>query len=110
MSDVNPEVLEAMKARFGEEGVDDYLIMMKAVRYYIHSWGYYTETEDGSVDEAEARATIESMEADMRKNVDQTVGLVESLAAIVVHMVKGGTIEEWFENVGLQWKPEKSES
>ena len=109
MSGVDPDMLAQMRAHFGEEETEEYLTLMKAVRYYIHSWGYFTQTEDGSAEETAARAELERMAQDIVAHPQHAVGLIEALAAITVHMIQGGSIEEWFKESGLEWTPEKAD-
>jgi hypothetical protein len=100
-------ILPEMADRFGQEDTNEYLVTMKAVRYLLYAWGAFIYSATGTPEEFAFRQQIMKMSDDMRNQPDKAVALVEALAAITISLVGGGTIEEWFESVGIEWMPDK---
>ena len=95
------EVIAAMKAKFGSDDTDMYMVLAKATRALVHLWAEYARTPDGSLAEKIVEGHLNQMLDKMKEKPDHVVGLVESLLAIVHHMRMGGTYEDWFESLGI---------
>lgn len=100
-------ILPEMADRLGQEDTNEYLVTMKAVRYLLHVWGAFIFSETGTPEEFAFRQRITEMSDDMRNQPDKAVALVEALAAITISLIGGGSIDEWFESVGIEWMPDE---
>lgn len=92
--------IAGVREAYGEgPELDSYVRMLKATRSFINvSMAFFT-ADEGSELEADAGAKFQEMIDNCRDHPDKAAHITESLAAIVCHLVLGGTLDEWFEGV-----------
>lgn len=100
MSEVN-ETVAAMTAQFGEAHAASYLKMLRATASLVNIGTAYLLSADGTPEEAMAKDSFERMIRLIGEKPEASKEIMESLIALVVHMRKGKSAEEWFTSVGV---------
>jgi hypothetical protein len=99
------EVVAEMERRFGAGDTEQYMRLARATRSLVAIWAAYAQTPDGSVAEAFMEQRLNQMLDGMKTRPEHSVGMIESLLALVYHMRLGGTYEDWFQSIGISPEP-----
>jgi hypothetical protein len=105
MSDEDDKIIDAMRAQFGEDTTDGYLKLVTATRSLTYTWDLFVRAPVGSAQERVLGAAMNLMMNGFKGHPEKAVEMIESLLALVQHMRWGGTIEDWFEEMGVGTTP-----
>jgi len=105
MTDDDSRLIDAARAKFGDEETDEYLRLMKAMRGLIRLWREYIRLPEGSPQEEMVGLAMNDMIARSLRRPDKAMALFQAMLAIIEHMREGGTYEEWYEDAGLSPEP-----
>jgi hypothetical protein len=100
------DITSDMRDKFGDEQTEEYMILAKATRSLVFMWRVYIETPTGSFQEVVTGQALSKMMDGLKDRPEHAVSMVESLLAIIEHMRRGGTFEDWFETLGVSPTPE----
>jgi hypothetical protein len=99
------DVIAEMERRFGPGDTEQYLRLAKATRALVTMWEVYAATPDNSMIERIMEQRLDRMLDGFRTRPEHAIGMIESLVALIFHMKRGGTYEEWYESIGLSASP-----
>jgi hypothetical protein len=80
----------------GTELTEQYLDTLRATASFLNVFRSYFAMPRKSAEEAIMRPMLNDLLDNLREHPEKTVELVQSLAALVIHLEKGGTMAEWF--------------
>lgn len=103
------DALGEMGERFGQETADAYRQLVKATRSLTYVWDLYIRAPSGSAQEAVLDAAMAQMMKGFRRQPEKAIEMIESLLTVIQHMRWGGTLEEWFKEMGVAPTPDKEE-
>lgn len=99
------QVLADLRAEFGDEGAEQMLKTIKAMRSLVNVWAVYTLTPDDSAEEQLAQRSLETMLGTLKTRPEHAVALIEVLLGLVHDLRNGGSYEGFLESLGLNIDP-----
>lgn len=103
------DILDDLNENFGEEAGDAYVRLQKATASYISMFSHFIAAEEGAEEFDELHRQLIRTRETLLAHPERAIEMVESLLAIVVHVGAGGTVEEWFSQVGIEMTVTKVE-
>lgn len=92
---------DRMNERFGDKATEEYVRLAKATRALIFMWESYLATPDGSFLDIVLGDKWSEVIAKLEQRPEHAAAMVESLAALIVHMKNGGDYAAWFNDLGI---------
>lgn len=92
---------DGMIERFGEEQTEEYIRLARATRGLIAMWETFLGTPDGSFLDIVLGDKWNEVITKLEERPAHAAAMVESLAALIVHMKNGGKYDSWFSDLGI---------
>lgn len=99
------DLLADMEREFGPDQTDEYVRLTAATRSLIYVWDQFVRAPVGSAQEKVLNQAMRQMMQGFERRPEKAVPMIESLLAIIQSMRMGGTLEQWFEHLGVDPKP-----
>lgn len=103
------DMMSRMRERFGDATTDSYVKLTTATRGLLWAWDQFVRAPVGSAEERLLNDAMAHMMQGLRDHPDKATEMIESLLTIIQHLRWGGTVEDWFEGMGVSPTPGEKE-
>jgi hypothetical protein len=98
---VTESIMQQMREKFGDEQTDEYIRLGKAMRSLIALWDAFVKAPSDSNAEVVTQAVLDRMLSQLLDRREHSIGMIEGLLSLILHMREGGDYDEWFRAMGI---------